>query len=137
MIIKGFPYITMFNFVPTVNSLIFPASQYFLIISWKGHIERCPIPQHFNFCLPPLLIFLQTPFFKWDINKAAHQQFIFQFLFNFLFRFIFFFQNTDRYMESMVTVTLCLPCTRSSLHTDQHSRRDINLHPLILLTFIP
>ena len=33
MIIEDFPYITMFNPVPTLNSLIFPARQYLLIYS--------------------------------------------------------------------------------------------------------
>ena len=33
MIIGVFPYISMFNFVPTLNSLNFPACQIFLIYS--------------------------------------------------------------------------------------------------------
>ncbi len=33
VIIEGFPYVTMFNFIPMLNSLIFTAGQYFLIYS--------------------------------------------------------------------------------------------------------
>ena len=38
-----FTYITLFNFVTTLNSLIFPASQYFLIYSIQTLVTLCRI----------------------------------------------------------------------------------------------
>ncbi len=46
-LILVFSYTTLFNFVPTLNSLIFPACQYFLILSVRHNLWICDMMHRF------------------------------------------------------------------------------------------